>query len=342
MLDETLLNARVLIVDDQDANVLLLTRILTQMGFTNLISTTDPREVVPLFTAEPPDLLLLDLHMPHLDGFGVLEQIRPLIPVTAYLPIVVLTADVTPQAKRHALASGARDFLTKPFDNTEVVLRIKNLLQTRFLHLQLQNQNALLEDRVRARTAALEAAGLEILHRLGLAAEYRDDDTGQHIQRVGNTAARLARALSLPEDEVEVIRQAAPLHDVGKIGIPDRFLLKPASLTTEEFALMKTHTTLGADVLHRSPFAILQKAEEIALSHHERWDGTGYPRGLVGEEIPLSGRIVAVADVFDALTHARPYKGAWPAPDALAEIERLSGTHFDPRVVAAFLSLARG
>lgn len=202
---------------------------------------------------------------------------------------------------------------------------------------QLKNQNVLLEQRVRARTRELEEAGLEILHRLGVAAEFRDDETGQHVARVGHMARRIARVLGLPEEEVAMIGLAAPLHDVGKIGVADRILLKPGALTEEEFAAMKTHTRIGGGVLAGSHFAVLQLAEQIALAHHERWDGSGYPHGLCADAIPLAGRIVAVADVFDALTHERPYKQAWPVPDAIAMIRRASGQHFDPQVVDAFL-----
>ena len=214
--------------------------------------------------------------MPYLNGFDVMKQLRPHIPPEAFLPILVLTADITPETKRQALAEGAMDFLTKPFDATEVILRIRNLLQTRSLHLQLQNQNQLLDQKVRERTAELEETQNEILERLALAAEYRDDDTGEHTKRVGQMSAQIAQALCLPQAEVELIRRAAPLHDVGKIAIPDSILLKPGKLTPEEFDHMKTHTTLGAKMLSGGRFPLLQLAEEIALTHHERWDGTGY------------------------------------------------------------------
>jgi putative two-component system response regulator len=198
----------------------------------------------------------------------------------------------------------------------------------------------ILEHRVKARTADLEEAQLEILERLALAAEFRDDETGQHTQRVGRTAAILARALDLPSEQVKLIQGGAPLHDMGKLGIPDEILRKPGKLTVEEFEVMKTHTTIGAQILSGSRFPILQKAEEIALTHHERWDGTGYA-GLAGERIPLSGRIVALADVFDALTNDRVYRKAMPLEEALAEIELQRGRHFDPEMVDAFLQIIR-
>jgi putative two-component system response regulator len=301
-------------------------------------STTDSREVLSIFTSLRPDLLLLDLMMPHISGFEVMERLRPLISTADYLPILVLTADATPEVKRQALAAGAMDFLTKPFDTAEVLLRINNLLKTRMLHLQLCEQNHILDDKVRERTLRLEEAQLEILERLAAAAEYRDDATGKHTKRVGQISGMIAYALQHPAAEVELIRQAAPLHDVGKIGIPDSILLKPGKLTCDEFDMMKTHTTIGAGMLANGRSALIQMAECIALSHHERWDGTGYPGRIKGEEIPLVGRIVTLADVFDALTHERPYKAAWPVQEALAEIERQSGQQFDPRVAAAFLA----
>jgi putative two-component system response regulator len=261
------------------------------------------------------------------------------IPAGTFLPILVLTADMTPQAKQQALSGGASDFLLKPFDATEVLLRIGNLLQTRRLHLELQDQNQLLERRVSDRTAQLEAAHNEILERLALAAEYRDDETHQHTLRVGEASALLAAALGLSDEQVGQLRQAAPLHDIGKIGISDTVLLKPAKLTPEEFEHVKTHTLIGGRILADSPVTVLQLGREIALTHHERWDGSGYPHGLKGEGIPLSGRIVTVADVFDALTHDRPYKHAWPIDQAVAEITTQRERQFDPDVVDAFLGL---
>jgi putative two-component system response regulator len=232
------------------------------------------------------------------------------------------------------------DFLTKPFDAVEVVLRIKNLLRTRSLHRQLQGQNELLDQKIRKRTAELEDTQVEILERLALAAEYRDDDTGEHTKRVGETAARIAEALGWSKADVELMRRAAPLHDVGKIGISDSILLKPGKLTPEEFELMKTHTTLGAKMLSGGQFPLLKLAEQIALTHHERWDGTGYI-GLSQEAIPLAGRIVTVADVFDALTSERPYKKAWSWNEAIEEIQSQSGRQFDPHVIETFLNVVR-
>lgn len=341
MWDETLRTARILIVDDQEANVSLLKAILSRAGYSSVASTTDPREVLALCVEFEPDLILLDLHMPHLDGFEVMQQLGPHIIEQGYLPTVMLTADITPEAKQQALSRGARDFLTKPFDATEVMLRIRNLLETRFLHLELKGQNRILEEKVRERTQEVEGARNEILERLALAAEYRDDDTGQHIHRVGDMSANLADLLGSSEAEVELIKRTAPLHDVGKIGVSDAVLLKPGKLTAEEFEHVKKHTIIGAGILSGGRHALLRMSEQIALTHHERWDGTGYPGGLTGEAIPRAGRIVAVADVFDALTHERPYKKAWPADEAVAEIVSQRARHFDPEVVDVFVELAR-
>jgi putative two-component system response regulator len=331
--------AGILIVDDEPANVLLLEHILDQAGYPNHTATTDPRQVLAIHARFDPDLVLLDLAMPHLDGLAVMAQLRQVTPAGTYLPILVLTADMSTQAKQQALSGGATDFLLKPFDPTEVLLRIGNLLQTRRLHVELQGHNQLLEQRVRDRTAQLEAARNEILERLALASEYRDDETHRHTLRVGEASALLATALGLPDEQVRQLRQAAPLHDIGKIGISDVVLLKPARLTPEEFDHVKTHTLIGGRILADSPVPVLRLGREIALTHHERWDGSGYPHGLKGERIPLSGRIVTVADVFDALTHDRPYKHAWPLDQAVAEITAQRERQFDPDVVDAFLGL---
>jgi putative two-component system response regulator len=337
-----LTSAKILIVDDQVANVRVLERMLAQAAFDAVTSTTDPQQAIQLFQELGPDLVLLDLHMPGIDGFEVMRRLQPMIGEGSYVPILVLTADASDAVKKDALAAGAKDFLTKPFDLTEVLLRIRNLLETRLLYRRLEDANQGLEEKVSRRTVQLQDARNETLERLALAAERRDDDTGEHIRRVGALSAHVAQALELSGAEVELIGRAAPLHDVGKIGIPDGILLKPGKYTPEEFDHMKTHSAIGAHILGGSSDPVLQMAEVIALCHHERWDGTGYPRGLRGEEIPLSGRIVAVADVFDALTHERPYKKAWPVEQAVEEIEQQSERHFDPRIVEAFLTVREG
>ena len=347
MLERDIETGRILVVDDEEANIQLLRRILEPAGFENLRSHTDARDALDELDDYEPDLILLDLLMPGMDGFEFLETLQERVDDGDLVPVLVLTSDHSQEAKRKVLSGGAKDHLTKPLSPAEVRLRVRNLLETRFLQKKLSRQNVLLEDqnvllehRVRERTADLEEARLEILERLARAAEYRDDNTGEHTRRVGRMSEALARTLGLDGREVELIGIAAPLHDVGKIGIPDEVLLTPRRLTDDEFDVMKTHTTIGGELLGESDSPLLVKAAEIALSHHERWDGSGYPRGLAGEEIPLTGRIVAVADTFDALTHARPYKEAWRLERALDEIQDSQGSHLDPDVVGAFLSMA--
>jgi response regulator RpfG family c-di-GMP phosphodiesterase len=334
--EDHLKQAHILIVDDQPANVQLLERLLATAGYSNFLSTTDPRQVLPMFGKFQPDLILLDLMMPHLDGYSVMQQISPRIPEGGYLPILVLTAEVNAEAKQKALSMGAKDFLTKPLDAIEVLLRIKNLLETRFLHLRLQSQNEVLEEKVREKTQELEEARIEILQRLAMASEYREDPTGEHPKRVGEIAAVLARAAGLPKAQVELIRLAAPLHDVGKTGMPDAILKKTSTLTPEESEQVKLHAALGARILSGSQVPLLQLAEEIALYHHEYWDGTGYAN-LKGADIPIAARIVAIADSFDLLTHDRPYRKALSTAEALADLAEQSGRMFDPRLVEVFL-----
>jgi putative two-component system response regulator len=328
-------SARILVVDDEDANVEILRRILRRAGLTEVESTTDSRQAGSLYIAHRPDLILLDLHMPHLDGLEVMNQLNE-IADASYLPILILSGDLTPEARRDALSHGAKDFVNKPFQPDELLLRIRTLLETRLLYVQIQNQNQALEATVRERTRELVEAQIEIIERLAVAAEFRDDNTGHHTQRVGQMSALLARQLGLPDTQVSLIARAAPLHDVGKIGVPDTILMKMGKLTPAEFEVVKQHTVIGARILSGGKFPLLQLAEEIALSHHERWDGAGYA-GLRGTEVPLAGRIVAVADVFDALIQQRPYKPAWPVAEAIAEIDRQRGRQFDPDVVDAFL-----
>lgn len=328
-------HARILIVDDEPSNVLVLQRLLERAGFGRIESTTDSRDAAATYIRTRPDLILLDLHMPYMDGLAVMDQLND-IAEASYLPVLMMTGDMTPEARQEALSRGAKDFITKPFHADEVLLRIRTLLETRFLYFQVQSQNQILEAKVRERTRELEAAQVEIIERLARAAEFRDDNTGQHTERVGQMAALLARQIGMTDTQVSLIRRAAPLHDVGKIGIPDAILLKLGKLTPDEFELVKTHTTIGARILSGSRFSVLRVAEEIAFSHHERWDGQGYV-GIHKDQIPLAGRIVAVADVFDALTQKRPYKAAWPVAEAIAEIQHQRAHQFDPDIVDAFL-----
>jgi putative two-component system response regulator len=331
--------ARVLLLDNEPANLQFLRRVLETEGYGEIVTVSDPREAVRQFHELDPDLVITDLLMPYLDGFEVIARIEAMLPAGTYLPIIAATGDHTPDVRRRALAAGARDFLTKPLSPAEVRLRVRILMETRYLHEQLREHNLLLESRVAERTRELEEARTEVLQRLARAAEFRDDETGQHAVRVGRMSARIASILGLSPEASDLIGRAAPLHDIGKIGVPDAILLKAGSLDAGEHALMRDHTVIGARILSGSRSPLLHLAEEIALTHHERWDGTGYPRGLAEEAIPLSGRIVAVADVFDSLTHERPYKRAWTVRETLSEMVAQSGRQFDPAVIEAMLRI---
>ena len=327
--------ARILIIDDQEQNIRLLARILQRAGYENIASTTNPSDALAIQSQFNPDLVLLDVHMRGKDGFEVLTELLSSDRSGEHLPVIMLTADGSADVKRRALALGAKDFVGKPFDSAEVVLRIRNLLETRFLYQTLKNQNSELEQKVTERTQELEQSQLEVLERLAAAVEFRDDDTGEHTKRVAKVSAMLGEAIGLPAATVQLIGRGAPLHDIGKVGIPDNILLKPGSLTVEEFEIMKTHTVIGSQMLSRGRSELVRVSQRIARSHHEWWDGSGYPDRLAGQHIPLEARIVAVADFLDALTHDRPYRPAWSLDDTLDEIKRRTGSHFDPLVATS-------
>jgi putative two-component system response regulator len=305
----------------------VLEQVLSQAGIGPIQSATAERALEAVASSGP-QLVLLDLEQPEVDGVDLLATLAPWVGGNPPLPVIAIAPAGAADARRRARAAGAKDFLAKPLDPTEIVARVENVLAA----AQLRTQGGELN-------LELEQTRLESIERLARLAEYRDDATYEHPQRVGRTAALLADRMGLAKDVVETIRTAAPLHDVGKVGVPDRILLKPSRLTAAEFELMKSHTLIGAEILAGSTWPVLRMAEEIALSHHERWDGSGYPDGKVEHEIPITGRIVIVADNFDALTHSRPYAEAWDPDKAAAEIRRQSGQHFDPDVVDAFGSL---
>jgi len=329
------LRAKILIVDDEPGNILVLKRMLAAVGYQNVRSTTDGKEVADIYRSFCPDLILLDIKMPGCDGFEVMKELKKL-KGDDYLPILILTAQRDGDTRLRALESGAKDFVNKPFEATEILARIGNMLEVRLLHNQLRDYNNTLEMKVSERTQELEKTRMEVIHRLGQAAEFRDNETGMHVIRMSRFSQRLAQQLGLTDDECELILNASPMHDIGKIGIPDYILLKPGKLTSEEWEIMKTHVEIGAQLLSGSHSRLMKMAETIAMTHQERWDGSGYPKGLKGEEIPLEGRVVAVADVFDALTSERPYKKAWSVKEASDEILNNSKIHFDPRIVSAF------
>jgi len=334
---EVLHRARILVVDDQPPNILLLKTILKKAGYQHVTTTANPHEVQPLHQAELFDLILLDIQMPGLDGFKVMEQLKHQSD-DDYVPVLVLTASHDDETRNRALEGGARDFISKPFCRLEVLNRIRNLLEVRLLHNHLRKRNEQLENIVQQRTAQVEATQLEIIHRLGRAAEFRDNETALHIIRMSKYTALIAKQAGLNKEMCHLLLNASPMHDIGKIGIPDNVLLKPGKLDADEWTIMKGHCTIGARILsgHDSPLMAL--GSEIALNHHEKWDGSGYPNSLVGTQIPITARIVAIADVFDALTSSRPYKEAWPIEKALDEIKNSSGQHFDPTMVAHFFA----
>lgn len=338
MIDEVKIkNAEILIVDDQPANVALIEKMLQIDEYCNVMSTTNSTEVEEIYRQSNIDLVLLDLNMPVMDGYQVLETIREIDP--DYPPIIVLTAQNDRESRIKALELGARDFLAKPFDRVELMTRIRNMLEVRIMTSAMKNQNALLDRMVKERTQELNDTRLEVIRRLGRAAEYRDDMTGNHIVRMSGYSQLLAMAAGMSETDAEVLLNASPMHDIGKIGIPDSILLKPGALDAEEWEIMKTHVDIGVEILSGSESSLMIMAAEIAQNHHEKWDGTGYPCGLSGKDIPLTGRVVAIADVFDALTTERPYKNAWPIDDAVEFLKEQKGKHFDPVLVDKFINI---
>ena len=332
------MDALIYIVDDEEHNVVLLERLLRKHGYHRIQGVTGASALEELLEQQTPDLLLLELNMPEVTGLDILQRWQSLLATAPPVPILVLTGDTRTDTRRVALQLGARDFVNKPFDPPEVLCRIRNLLESRLSQKMLIDQNRCLDELVQERTAQVHQSQLELLSRLGAAAEYRDDQTGLHIRRVAQYAVALSESLGMDEQFCECIYHASQLHDVGKIAIPDRILLKEGKLTPEEFTIMKSHAEVGSRILKGGQSSEVIMAEEIARTHHERWDGSGYPAGLAGEEIPLTGRIVAVCDVFDALTSARPYKRAWTVEEATQEIANQSGRHFDPALVEKFLA----
>ncbi len=330
--------ANILVVDDESANVKLLSGILKINGYQNVVCTQDPCQALALYQQHHSDLILLDINMPILDGYGVMDQLNK---VTNYSPpsILVLTAQGSQDFCQRALDNGARDYVTKPFDINELLSRIRNLLEVQIAHKFMQHQNEILESRVQERTEELVATRLQVVRYLGRAAEYRDNETGLHIIRMSKMCVLIAKAVGLDEKQCELLLHAAPMHDIGKIGIPDQILLKPGRLSPEEWDIMQTHSQIGADILTGDDSELMKMAHAIALTHHEKYNGKGYPNSLKGEAIPLVGRITAIADVFDALTSKRPYKEAWPIEKAVNLIKQESGEHFDPKLVEHFVNL---
>jgi putative two-component system response regulator len=331
---------KLFIVDDEPINVKLLERTLAKAGYQDIESTMDPREVCDRFAEKDHDLILLDLNMPHMDGFAVLKALSERF--DRLPPVLVLTAQSAQEYRTEALELGAQDYVTKPFERNELLHRVRNLLESRLYRRGLELLNESLEEKVEERTKQLQHTRLQVVRRLGRAAEYRDNETGLHIVRMSKISYLLGQAMGMDSYQCDLLLNASPMHDIGKIGIPDNILLKPGKFEPEEWEIMKQHAQMGADILEGEESDLLSMAREIALTHHEKWDGSGYPNGLKGEEIPLVGRICAIADVFDALTSERPYKKAWSVDNALQLIEENRATHFDPRLVDAFMANLNG
>ncbi len=349
---------KVMVVDDEPTNVKLVQRFLELEGYRRFVTTTDSRKAVRLVRDERPDCILLDLMMPYVSGLEILDELRS-DPELALIPVIFLTAVTDGAVRRDALERGANDFLNKPIDPCELAPRVANVVAAKAFQDQLLGHSRDLEQAVKERTADLERAHREVAYCLARAAEYRDNDTGFHVLRVGRYARLVAEEMGMTGELLDLIEHAAQLHDVGKIGVPDAVLLKPDRLTEEEFTLMKkhcgfgkhilrqcsedeeialrSHSEVGAKILDGAASPLLAMARKIALSHHEWWDGSGYPLGLRGEDIPLEGRITAVADVFDALSSKRCYKDPMPVDHCFEIMEKERGTHFDPTVYDAFL-----
>lgn len=330
--------ARILLVDDEPANLKLFSLMLRSDGYRDVVCVQDPREAADSYRAARPDLILLDINMPHLDGYGVMEALKDLAdPLPA--PIVVLTAQSGEDFLLRALAAGAVDFLSKPVNKRELLARVRNILLAHLAHRFMHGQNSVLEMMVTQRTQQLRQSRLDLVRRLGRASEFRDNETGQHILRMSHASALLAKKIGWSAHACELLLNAAPMHDVGKIGIPDGILLKPGPLTVDEREVMQRHTEIGAEILSGSDDELIEMARDIALCHHEKWDGTGYPRGLAASQIPESARIVAIADVFDALTSTRPYKEPWSIEQTIEFMQGAAGKHFDPTLMDHFVEL---
>ncbi len=318
---------RILIVDDTPDNIDLLVGVL-QPDYEIMAAINGERALKIARAPNKPDMILLDIMMPGLDGYEVCRQIKA-DPATSEIPVIFITAKSEVADETQGFALGAVDYITKPISPPIVRARVHT-------HLTLHDQRRAMAREVRERTRELHETRLEIIRHLARAAEFRDKDTGTHIIRMSHYSRLLGQAYGGNEEWVDRLFNAAPMHDVGKIGIPDHILLKPGKLDEAEWEVMKRHTTYGGEIIGDNPSPLLQMARNIALTHHERWDGSGYPAGLKGEEIPLEGRIVALADVFDALTSVRPYKQAWTVEAAVAEMRQGAGKHFDPHLVTLF------
>ena len=355
--DPAIRNAKIMIIDDEELVIRVVKRFLATDGYSNFVTLSNPRDAFSVIQKEKPDVVLLDIMMPHVTGLDLLKM-RQYSPEFHHIPFIILSATSESQVKRDALRLGATDFLAKPVDSSDLTVRVRNSLVVKRHHDTLANYATELERQVKLRTQQIERSREQIIHCLARAAEYRDNETGAHVIRVGKFSGVIAQELGFSDEYCHQIELAAQLHDVGKIGIPDSVLLNPGRLNTEEFDVMKTHCGLGVEIME--PLAettgevvrrhaevggfimdgvdspMLELAALIARTHHEKWDGTGYPIGTAGEMIPIEGRITCVADVYDALCSERPYKKAFPVEKCLEIMLSERGTRFDPIVLDAF------
>lgn len=328
----------VLVVDDSKVNLEIYSRVLRQLEETEVVSYLSSLQAFAWTADHLPDIIVLDYRMPEMDGLQFVEAFRRKHSGND-VPIVMITASKDREIRLQALNMGVDDFLEKPADPVEFLVRVRNLLKLRDRSKKLADRAAWLQQEVRRATAEIARREQETILRLTRAAEHRDKETKNHIVRMGHYARLLGKALGLSEERQELLFLAAPMHDIGKVAVPDRILLKEGKLSPDEWELMKSHARAGYEILKESDSPLIQLGAEIALTHHEKWDGSGYPSGLLGEAIPLSGRICAISDVFDALLSVRPYKPAWRLPDVIEALRRGRGAHFDPVLVDAFLDI---
>ncbi|MEH6567634.1 MAG: HD domain-containing phosphohydrolase [Halioglobus sp.] len=320
--------ATVLVVDDTPENIDLLVAILKDDYKVKAARNGEQGLKIARLPIAP-DLILLDIMMPGIDGFEVCKKLKE-DPTTCDIPVIFVTAKISTEDEIHGFGLGAVDYITKPISPPVVQARVKT-------HIALHDQNRELGRQVREQTRTINDTRLKIIQRLGRAAEYKDDNTGMHVIRMSHYSRVLGLAAGMSESMADMLLDASPMHDIGKIGIPDRILQKTEALNDEEWAIMHTHTQMGTTIIGDDDSELLKMASQVAASHHECWDGSGYPMGLSGEAIPLVGRIVAIADVFDALTSKRPYKEAWTVEDSIAHIQNQSGKQFDPKLVPLFI-----
>lgn len=339
-----IIKTTILIADDDPQLLRLMEAMLLPMGYT-VLKAANGREAVEMAKRTPPDVILMDIQMPVMSGLEAVKILKD-DEETRMVPVVVVTGLLEVKDRISAMEAGADDFLGKPFDKTEFIVRVRTMVKVSAYNNSLRNYQKQLEAEVDRKTIqlqntleALQLASLDSIHRLSRAAEYKDENTGAHIERMSRYSEAVARKMGLGSKTVERILYAAPMHDVGKIGVPDNILLKPGPLDPDEWEIMKQHTTIGARILGGSQTGFIKLAEIIALTHHERWDGTGYPRGLKGTQIPRAGRITAIADVFDAMTTRRSYKEPFSVEKSFAIIRESTGSHFDPDVVDAFFAI---